>query len=294
MTRKGRKGSGLNKLPFLLPLHHKFCPDDIPWARDTQSNMLPNLRCCLSKGRRGGHLQRQQPGHVIVVCLLDPWRMKEQCWIYTHKQPFKTKKENRVQTFLFVSDPCQVRQWLTFSEATHGAELYASVFYLRKLTMGINNSFPDGGSRGKGTLTSQQGPGRPLHFRASPALCQWHDIPEPGKAGFSGESTPGRNVLPSQPSTFLVAAKPNRDHLSCFPQADHRLRWYKGERSTTPSSSPFHSWDVIRTSFSSPSGPCSSCYLWSIACKRSSAKLLHEKIFILTPFKTWFFLFLQF
>ena len=198
MTRKGRKGSGLNKLPFLLPLHHKFCPDDVPWARDTQSNTLTNLRCWLSKRRSRGRLQRQQPGHVTVVCLLDPWRMKGQCWIYTHKQLFKTKKENRVQTFLFLSDPCQVRQWLTFSEATHGAELYASVFHLRKLTMGINNSFPDGGSGGKGTLTSQQGLGRPLLFRSFSCIMPVTRYSGARESWLLRWKYLGRNVSPSQ------------------------------------------------------------------------------------------------
>lgn len=201
------------------------------------------------------------------------------------------KREQRVQMFLFLSDPCQVRQWLTFSEATHGAELYASVFHPRKLTVGINNSFPDGGSGGKGTLTSQQGPGRPLSFRSFSCIMPVTRYSGARESWLLRWKYPGRNVSPSQPRTFPVAAKPNRDHLSSFPQADHRLRRYKGERSAMRSSGPSHSWDVIRTFFSSPSGPCSSCYLWSIACKLSSAKLLHEKIFILTPLKTWFFFF---
>ena len=111
----------------------------------------------------------------------------------------KKKRKQRARTFLFVGDPCQVRQWLTFCEATHGAELCASVFHLSKLTTGINNSFPDSGSGGKGLWLHSRDLAGPYHFGASPALCRWHAIPEPGKAGFSGGSTWGEmSRLPSQ------------------------------------------------------------------------------------------------
>lgn len=185
MTRKGRKGSGLNKLPFLLPLHHEFCPDGVPWARDTQSNMLTNLRCWLSKRRRGGRLQRQQPGHVTVVCLLDPWRMKEQCWIYAHKQPFKTKKENKESkcSYFWVILARWDNDW-PFLKPHTALSCMHLCFTLENSQWELITAFLMAGVGVKGLWLHSRDLAGPYHFGASPALCQWHDIPEPGKAGF--------------------------------------------------------------------------------------------------------------
>ena len=219
--------------------------------------------------------------------------MKEQCWIYAHKQPFKKKKrKQRARTFLFVGDPCQVRQWLTFCEATHGAELCASVFHLSKLTTGINDSFPDSGSGGKGALNSQQGPGGPLPFWSFSCIMPLTRYSRARESWLFRWKYLGRNVSPSQPRTFPVAAKPNRDHLSSsFPQADHRLRWYEGERGAIPSCGPSPSWEVIRTSFSSPSGPVQLAIFGPSSVSVLQSTCCMKKIFILIPLKTWFFSF---
>ena len=168
---------------------------------------------------------------LFVSWILGEWRNSAEFTLTSNCSKQKKKTESKRS---YLSDPCQVRQWLTFSEATHGAELYASVFHLRKLTMGINNSFPDGGSGGKGTLTSQQGLGRPLLFRSFSCIMPVTRYSGARESWLLRWKYLGRNVSPSQPRTFPVAAKPNRDRLSSFPQADYRLRWYKGERSAMP------------------------------------------------------------
>ena len=207
----------------------------------------------------------------------------------------KKKRKQRARTFLFVGDPCQVRQWLTFCEATHGAELCASVFHLSKLTTGINDSFPDSGSGGKGALTSQQGPGGPLPFWSFSCIMPLTRYSRARESWLFRWKYLGRNVSPSQPRTFPVAAKPNRDHLSSsFPQADHRLRWYEGERGAIPSCGPSPSWEVIRTSFSSPSGPVQLAIFGPSSVSVLQSTCCMKKIFILIPLKTWFFFFFFF
>ena len=60
-------------------------------------------------------------------------------------------------------------------------------------------AFLTAGVGGKGLWLHSRGLAGPYHFGASPALCRWHAIPKPGKAGFSDRSSWGEmSRLPSQ------------------------------------------------------------------------------------------------
>lgn len=211
------------------------------------------------------------------------WCIHVRWWIYAHKQPFKkTKSQNR--SYLWVIFARWDDDWPFLKPHTALSCMHVC-FTLEKSQWEFITAFFTAGMGVKGLWVYNRALARPWPFLSFSCIMLVTQYSRARKSWLSRWKYLGEKCLafPAEGVSRCSQTQAGPYLSSSFSQADHRLRRYKGEKNSTPSSGPSHSWEVIRISSSSQSGPYSSSYLLSIMHKNSSAKLPHEKIIILTP-----------